>query len=292
MRAAPHAVCNTAMARMRSKAWVQKKDKTRTGPFSRPMLFTWFMLASLILLFSPQSLTDDLQLAFARIFSWPLTIGQNISLYTRTWRPAPGAKFEKESQYQNYIANLEQQLRLKHEEVERLAKLRDRFHALENAGLIMADIMKYTMNGTQNELTINRGRDDGLAKGQFVLGDNSIIGTITDVSPRTSNVRLFTDPAAKIAVRIGNLKIDRVMQGAGNNMAKIRLLPTKYKVKVADLVFAQKKPGFLDAPMVIGSVAQCKRDDQNPSVWDITVKPVSEIDKLNSVTGIIMNPKK
>lgn len=292
MRAAAHAVCNTTMARMRSKAWVPKKDKTRVGPLSRPMLFTWFMLAALILLFSPQSLTNDLQLAFSRIFRWPLTIGQNISLYTRTFRPTPGTKFDKKSQYENYIANLEQQLRLKNEEVERLAKLRDRFHALESAGLIVADIVRFSINGERCEITINRGKDDALAKDQFVLGDNSIIGTVSDVSPRMARVRLFTDPASKIAVRIGNLKIDRVMQGAGNNMAKIRLLPTKYKVKVADLVFAQKKPGFLDAPMVIGSVAQCKRDDRNPSVWDITVKPVSEIDKLNSVTGIIMNPKK
>jgi len=291
MCAAHLAVRNTAMARMRSKAWVQKKDKNRVGPFSRPMLFTWFMLVALILLFAPQSLTNDLQLAFARVFKWPLTIGQNISLYTRTLRPTPGKKFDKESQYENYIANLEQQLRLKHEEIQRLAKLRDRFHALESAGLIVADIVRFSINGERCEITINRGQDDALAKDLFVLGDNSIIGTISDVAPRMARVRLFTDPASKIAVRIGNLKIDRVMQGVGNNMAKIRLLPTKYKVKVDDLVFVQKKPGFLDAPMVIGTVAQCKRDDQNPSVWDITVKPVSEIDKLNSVTGIIMNPE-
>ncbi len=292
MRAVPHVARNTTMARMRSRAWLKKKDKTRPGPLSRPVLFTWFMLAGLILLFAPQSLTNDIQLAFARIFSWPLTLGQNISLYTRTWRPAPGTTLDKDSQIQNYIANLEQQIRLKHEEIERLAKLRNRFHALENAGLIVADIIRLAINGERCELTINRGQDDALAKDQFVLGDNSIIGTISDVAPRTARVRLFTDPAAKIPVRIGNLKIDSLMEGQGNNLAKIRLLPTKYKVNVADLVFAQKKPGFLDAPMVIGTVAQCKRDDQYPSVWDITVKPVSEIDKLNSVTGIIMNPKK
>lgn len=277
---------------MRSKAWVQKKDKTRIGPLSRPMLFTWFMLAGLILLFAPQSLTNDLQLAFARVFKWPLTFGQNISLYTRTLRPTPEAKLDQDSQIKNYIANLEQQIRLKNEEIERLAKLRNRFHALENASLIVADIVRFSINGERCEITINRGQDDALAMGQFVLGDNSIVGTISDASPRMARVRLFTDPTSKIAVRIGNLKIDRLMQGVGNNMAKIRLLPTKYKVKVNDLVFAQKKPGFLDAPMVIGKVAQCKRDDRNPSVWDITVTPVSEIDKLDSVTGIIMNPEK
>jgi rod shape-determining protein MreC len=249
------------------------------------------MLAGLILLFAPQSFTNDLQFAFARLFHWPLTIGKNISLYRHIRQPTTDTKFDKESEYINHIANLEEQLREKQRILEKLTRLRNRFHALENAGLIMADIMKFTLNGAQNELTINRGRDDGLAKGQFVLGDNSIIGKISDVDSRAANVRLFTDPGSKIAVRIGNLNVDSLMQGRGNDMAKVLLLPTKYKVSAGDKVMARKTPGFLDAPMIIGTVTRCKRDDQRPIIWDITVKPVCDIEKLKSVTVIIMNPQ-
>ncbi|MHC4643046.1 MAG: MreC domain-containing protein, partial [Planctomycetota bacterium] len=189
MSAAVYAVGNMAMARMRSRAWVSKQNKTRSGSFSRPMLFTWFMLAALILLFAPQSLTNDFQLAFVRIFRWPLAIGQNISLYTRTLKPTPDAKLDKDSRTENYIDNLKQELRLKNEEIEKLAKLRDRFHALENAGLIVADIISLSINGERCEITINRGQNDSLAKDLFVLGDNSIIGTISDVSPRMARIR-------------------------------------------------------------------------------------------------------
>ena len=80
------------------------------------------------------------------------------------------------------------------------------------------------------------------------------------------------------------------MQGTGSNSAKVQLLSIKHKVKIGDVVYARKKPGFLDAPMIIGTVAQCKRDDENPSLWDITVKPASDIERLNSVAVIIMNP--
>jgi rod shape-determining protein MreC len=248
------------------------------------------MLTGLILLFAPQNLTNDLQFAFARIFRWPLTIGKNISLYARTRRSAPGVTFKKESQYQNYIANLQEQLRIKHLEVIELSRLRVRFPALENAGLIMADVYRATINGTRSELTINRGENDGLAKGQFVLGDNSIIGTVSDVSPRTARVKLFTDMSSRIAVRIGNLNIDRLMRGSGKDLAKIKLLSTKHKVRVGDKVLAQKKPGLLDASMIIGIVDRCKRDDRNPSMWDITVKPVCDLERLNTITVIIMNP--
>lgn len=249
------------------------------------------MLTGLILLFAPQNLTNDLQFAFARIFRWPLTIGKNISLYARTRQPASDANFDRKSEYENHITNLQEQLRIKQEEIIELSRLRVRYPALENAGLLMADVIRPSINETRSELTINRGQSDGLVKGLFVLGDNSIIGKISEVSPRTSRLKLFTDPASRIAVRIGNLNIDRLMQGGGKDEAKIRLLPTKYKVRVGDKVLAGKKPGFLDTSMIIGVVARCERDDRNPSMWDITVKPVCDIERLSSITVIIMNPQ-
>ena len=80
------------------------------------------------------------------------------------------------------------------------------------------------------------------------------------------------------------------MQGSGNNSAKIQLLQMEHKVKVGDGIYVSKKAGFLDAPMIIGKVAQCKRDDENPSLWDITVKPVCDIQRLTGVAVIIINP--
>ena len=172
-----------------------------------------------------------------------------------------------------------------------MSRIKSQFTSLENAGLIMAAVYRSTINGTRSELTINRGQNDGLAKGQFVLGDNSIIGTISEVDPRAAKVKLFTDPAAKIAVRIGNLNIDRLMMGAGKDLAKIKLLSIKHNIKVGDEVLVRKKPGFLDGSMIIGIVNKCIRDERNPSMWDITVKPVCDIERLNSLTVIIMNPK-
>jgi rod shape-determining protein MreC len=249
------------------------------------------MLTGLILLFAPQNLTNDLQFTFARIFRWPLTVGKNISLYA-TRQPPTDANFDRKSEYENHIANLQEELRRQQEELIEAKGVRDRLHALENAGFIMADVIMPSINEKISELTINRGQNDGLVKGLFVLGNNSIIGTISDVSPLNAKVTLFTDPASRIAVRIGNLNIDRLMEGAGKDEAKIRLLPTKHKIRVGDKVLAKKKPGFLDASMIIGVVARCERDDRNPSMWDITVKPVCDIERLSSITVIIMNPQK
>jgi len=256
------------------------------------MLFTWFMLAGLIFLLTPQKLTNKFQFAFARIFSWPLSIGRNISLSARMQQPSTDVVSRREyNKLQNHLTNVMQELLQKQRKIEKLSGLYDRLYALEGAKVMVADVITATINSLHSELIINRGEADGLVEGQIVLGDNSIIGTISDVSSRTARVKLITNPTSKIAVKIGKLKVDRLMQGNGNNSAKVQLLSIKHKVKTGDTVYALKKPGFLDAPMIIGKVAECKRDDENPSLWDITVEPACDIERLNDVAVIVMNPQ-
>ena len=269
-------------------AYIMARKQVRV---SKAMLFTWFMLAGLIFLFAPQSLTNKFHLAFTHIFRWPLSIGRNISLAARIQQPSNAPANNKEAQYQNYIVNLEAKLKQEHQKVEELSGLRNRL-PLEGAKLMLADVITSSIDRLHSELTINRGAEDGLAKGQFVLADNSIIGTISETSSRTARLKLFTDPTSKMAIKVGKLNVERVMQGNGNDSARIQLLQMEHKVKVGDGVYAGKKAGFLDAPMIIGKVAECKRDDENPSLWDITVKPVCDVERLTSVAVIIINPGK
>jgi rod shape-determining protein MreC len=249
------------------------------------MLFTWFMLGGLIFLFTPQNLTNKFQFAFARIFRGPLSIGRNISLSAHTQPQLTDVvSRSKYNQLQNYLANITKELSQERQKVKELSGLRNR-RPLEGAGLMLAEVITASTEG----LIINRGQNDGLQKGQFVLGDNSIIGTISDISPRTAKVELITETTSNMAVEVGGLKT--VIQGYGKNSAKVQLVSTKHTVKIGDNVYACKKPGFLDAPMIIGAVSQCKRDDENPLLWDITVKPACDIERLNDVTVLIMNPQ-
>jgi rod shape-determining protein MreC len=248
------------------------------------------MLGGFILFFTPRNLTNKLQFAFVRIFHLPLSLSRNASLSARS-KPVVAEVVSRGlyNRLQNHLANVTEQLYQEHQVVEVLSGLRNRF-ALEGANLVCADVITTSIGTRHSELIINRGENDGLARGQFVLSDNSIVGTISDISPRTAQVRLFTDPDSKIAVKIGAVNTERLIHGRGNDSAKVKLLSRKYKVRVGDKVLARKKPGFLDAPIIIGVVAKCKTDDVNPTLWDVTVKPVCDIEQLKTVSVIIMNP--
>ena len=245
------------------------------------------MLAGFILLFSPGNLTNKFQFAFHRIFRWPLSIGRNISLSAGTRQRLREKDVVSRDEYKrllNHLANVIQQRDDAQQIVQTLSKMRN-IPAWERMGFVLADVTTASNNELRSELIINRGSDDGLIKGQFVLADNSVIGTICDVSSHEARVRLFTDPASNIAVKIAGS--ERVMKGIGNNLALIRMV--KQEVKIESKVMAGKKPGFLDIPMIIGKVARCERNAQ-PLVWDITVEPVCDIQKAENVAVIVMNP--
>ena len=263
---------------------------TKQMRVSRRMLFAWFMLAGLISLLAPQRLTNKFQFAFARIFSLPLSIGRNISLSARTQQSLTDVvSRSKYNKLQNHLANVTQWLHQERQKVEKLSGLPNRA-VWKGVNFVLADVI--TASGRlPNKLVINRGKNDGLAKGQFVMGNYSVIGTISDVAARTAQIKLVTDPASKMAVKIAGLNVERLIQGTGNNCAKVQLLSIKHKVKTGDIVYASKKPGFLDTPMIVGTVAECKEDGDNPLLWDIMVKPACDIERLTSVDVIIMNPQ-
>jgi rod shape-determining protein MreC len=257
------------------------------------MLFVWFLLTGVIFLIAPKSVTGKLHLAFAQIFQRQHTSTRNVTtLSAASAADNPKTQFVSIRQYnllRNQLANVQEWLNLERQKVEKLTNMRDR-PVWKGADFVLADIIK-TYDRTKNMLIISRGTDDGIKKGHYVLGDNSIIGIISDTHSRTAEVTLITDPECTIAVKITDPDVGSLMQGNAENSAKILMLPYKHKIKTGANVCAQKKPGFLDTPMIVGTITNCRRDPENPLFWDITVEPACDIKNLNNATVIIMNPE-
>jgi rod shape-determining protein MreC len=263
--------------------------KKRTK-ISGQMLFTWLVLAGFILLFAPQDLTNRFQLAFAHVFRQPLSIGRNFALSLQA--PPSASATVTSSKYKrlrNHLSNIMQSLHMEREKVEVLSGLRDR-SVWEGVRFVLADVITACSRGPHNQIIINRGKNDGVRKGNVVVGEYSVIGTVEECEVRTAKVRLVTDIKSMIPIKVDDEDVETIMKGNGNNSAKVLMVARKYKIKIGDVVYAKKKPGFLEVPMVVGTVTKCKMDDDNPLLWDITVKPACEINRLKNVAVIVANP--
>jgi cell shape-determining protein MreC len=250
---------------------------------SERMLFTYFMLAGLIVFFAPEAFTNKFQLAFAQVFRRPLGLGRTIYLSVTPSQPDLVA----DRSQRNYVENLEIWLKKERQKLEDCSRLRQRL-PLEDARLLPADVTT-APDRSQTSFFINRGQNDGLAEGQFVLGENSIVGAIDDVLSRSARVRLVTDPESAIAVKIESLNLRCLMRGKGNGRAAIEMVGTKHKVKTGLKVYAAPSPRLLDDQIIAGEITACRRDQKAPWLWDITVEPVCNVQQLSDVDVIIMD---
>jgi cell shape-determining protein MreC len=248
------------------------------------------MLTGCILLFAPQSLTGKLQLAFVDIFRWPLSLGGNVALTARVEQPSGDSLGGGETRLLNVIASLQQTL---DEQRKKFQKLYGLYNSpiWDGADWLVADVITKTLDGPRSELTIDYRKGKGLVKGQYVLGGESIIGTISDVFPQggTARVTLITDTTSQIPVQLARQK--GIMRGDGRS-ATVEML--KNKVEVDTEVFALKKQGILDldAPIITGRVSRCERNPKEAAVWDVTVRPACDLESLEDVAVIIMPPKR
>ncbi len=266
----------------------------RRTNISRGALFTWGILVGLIFLFLPRSLTGRLQLTYAQVFRWPLEAGRGLTLAARA---TPRVQDVDRKDYQQLLTT---QRQLKNELANVQAKLREALQTNEQLAGLRADpawkdvplleaAVTFATGPAQNELVINRGQDHGAAVGQYVMSpaDRCIIGTVSVVSAKGAIVRLVTDPDSRIPVRIAGLSARGFMEGRGDGTARIPLIPDKYTIRPGDRVYAEKVQGLLDVPVVVAEVVQCKRDADNPLVWDITVRPVCDPAGLRDAAVVI-----
>jgi len=258
--------------------------KQKWTRLSKRMLFMYCMLGGLIFLFSPPRITGKLQLAYARLFTWPLAKSRKLTLISR---PATAPQDLASTDYRtlktqnrrlkNDLANLTAQLGEARAQIDQLAQMRT-VPEWEFMRFLPATVVATSGRG-RTELIINRGQEEGVTEGSYVMGadDHSIIGRVSHVSPHVAKVKLITDPTSVIPVEIGQTGVQGLMEGN-----KIGLVPARHAIKPGDPVKARKMPGFLDVAIITAEVAQCKPGDE-PLLLDITIRPVSDIANLMRV---------
>jgi cell shape-determining protein MreC len=256
---------------------------------SKPMLFTWLLFAGFILYLTPQSITGNLHFAFVRMASPLLNFGKSVTTLSSTATTGIDRQSYVSRQEYNQIENARENLKAQLVEMERkldnVTKVQNRFPALARAGFVQAEVIAVTYDRLGHRMAINRGRSDGIKEGYYVMADNCVIGTVDQVSKGGATVKLVTDPAAKMFVQ-SEKGSGGVMTGAGRNACRVQL---GVKLAAGQSIYAGKRPGLLDSPIVIGKVTEC-RSGSIPMLYELAVEPACDYSKVENVSVLIMNP--
>lgn len=146
------------------------------------------------------------------------------------------------------------------------------------------DLLPSRVLGIEKYVIIDKGLNDGVSEGQAVVYKDNYLGKTKNVTPKTSQIILATDPESKIAVfSQGSFGRARgILQGQfGSEMLMDKILHEEV-INVGDLVYSEGTEGKLPKGLVMGKVVEVL-ERQNEIFKQAKVEPIFKLVDLDSV---------
>ncbi|MGH7056780.1 MAG: rod shape-determining protein MreC [Acetobacteraceae bacterium] len=121
--------------------------------------------------------------------------------------------------------------------------------------VVAASVIAMNTAPFANRITINAGRNIGVAKGQPLLDAKGIVGQTLHVGPNTTQVMLITDPASAVPVEIARTGLATVAIGTGKlNSLSLPYLPNNADIKPGDRLVTSGLGGIYPQGYPVGVV--------------------------------------
>lgn len=125
--------------------------------------------------------------------------------------------------------------------------------------VLIAEIIAVSQDPYRHQITLNKGSNDKVYRGQALIDATGIMGQVVEVGPSTSQALLITDPDHGIPVEINRTGLQTIALGLGDGQGlKLPFLPSNADVKVGDLLVSSALGGRFPAGYPVGQVYNVK----------------------------------
>ena len=155
---------------------------------------------------------------------------------------------------QKQIADLRAALaRLSHDSTETERMMAD---SLRRCDLISAKVIGRSIRSLDNTLTIDRGKDDGVAEGMGVVCGTGIVGIVTRVTPHHAEVMSILSTQSNITCRIRGSGYIGYLHWQGGNMLVSTMddVPPHARVRVGMAIETSNYSQVFPAGLFVGRV--------------------------------------
>lgn len=118
--------------------------------------------------------------------------------------------------------------------------------------------------------------DEQVKKGQIVMGEESVIGRIDEVSGHYARVILITDINSKIPVTVERTRARAILSGDNTATPKLIFLRSSADVKEGDVIVTSGVGGMFPTGLPVGFVSSTRNSD-------ITVETIEDIGRIEYV---------
>lgn len=196
---------------------------------------------------------------------------------------------EKLAEYKGLIYEV-QGLKAENDELREIAELKES-DQLRNFTPIQASVMSRSPERWVEQVTINKGKDDGVAENMAVITPDGMIGKILTTSSSTAKVQLLTgfDQFNRISASVSREDGDKDIRGmieeydeeSGSLLFRI-IEESDKDLKEGELVFSSGLGGVFPSGLPIGEVKEVV-PDQYGLTRTALVEPAADMYDINQV---------
>ncbi|GLR16596.1 rod shape-determining protein MreC [Portibacter lacus] len=162
---------------------------------------------------------------------------------------------EENSKLLEELINLKSVIQLPEEKVDSIRRFR----------LMPAAVINNSINQKNNKITINKGADQGIKKGQGVINNEGIVGIISDVSSNYATAISLLNLQTNISVKLKRTKEIGELQWDGRSVKRLTMnaVPPHVEVLQGDSVITSGYSTIFPGDLFVGVVEDVKQDKRN-----------------------------
>ena len=155
--------------------------------------------------------------------------------------------------------------------------------------VVAAEVIGKAPSGWFKTVIIDKGKSDGLQKGQPVVLPTGIAGQVIEVSGHYAKVMLIIDRNSAVDALVQRSRARGIIKGASADQCRFEFVLRKHDVQIGDIVIASGLDGVYPKGLRIGRVSDLS-ERSSDIFYEITVTPFVDYEKLEEVL-VILNPK-
>ena len=150
--------------------------------------------------------------------------------------------------------------------------------------MIISQVIYIDSLNPYEEITIDKGKEDGIQHNMAVISNLGLVGRIKKVFSDHSTVELITSSSSHVSTIDGNEKSLSVLSGQGNEILNLEYIVVDEDVKVGDKLYTSGVSDIYAKDIFLGTITSIDNSDE--MFKEITVKLPYKIFNLKNVMVI------
>ena len=152
--------------------------------------------------------------------------------------------------------------------------------------LIPATIVSKSLSITQNTITINKGKREGIKPGMPVLSYRGLVGIIQSCSENFSIARTIKNVDLKLTVKNEKNRLNGIMKWDGEKLVIVDV-PRTFDFDLGDRIITSEISSIIPVPIPVGIVSNIK-EEKTGILNLIHIKPFEEVLSVENVFILMM----